>query len=230
MAPVQTRVYVLARELKVDAKDLVATCRRLGIDVKNQLSNLSYGQRMHVEDVVRAGSCLEVVPPSTAPPLATSPPVQTPAFSTLAEAVSPVHIRSQSHYSPEENPGIERLLGIGEKAGFEKLGKIASVATIDPECAMFKIRKLTERLSHVILKAKRPDNLNDAITEIGTKKLLGKKTIAYLHQVRTLSNVAVHVSDDLFDEDFSIQDVNNAAEALACVIDEALARSLIQAK
>jgi hypothetical protein len=141
-----------------------------------------------------------------------------------------VVLKPHAHYSPARNPGIERLLDVGEKAGFEELEKIACVAEIDTECAMFKIRKLTERLCCVLLKPAAVDNLNDAITEIGKQKLLGKKVVAYLDQIRKVANLAVHGSDDLFDSKFSMSDVNIAADALACVIDEAISRSLIQRK
>ena len=60
--------------------------------------------------------------------------------------------------------------------------------------------------------------------------MLGKKVGAYLDQIRKVANLAVHGSDDLFDSQFSMTDVNIAADALACVIDEALSRSLIQRK
>jgi len=58
-------------------------------------------------------------------------------------------------------------LDIGEKAGFVKLEVIASVAEIDPECAIFKIRKLTERLCGLLLKPNGPETLNDSVSEIG---------------------------------------------------------------
>jgi len=235
------RVYTLARELNVDPKDLTYLCRQLGVDVKNQLSVLNPEQRVKVEDVVRGGS-LEIakvfqtqhrsgISNLQCPPAAQGGPQSGVAsVSRPSEGLAPVVLRPEPNYTPVQNPGIERLLGVAEKAGFEQLAKIATVAVLDPECAMFKIRKLTERLCRRLLKLNPMDNLNDAITELGNQRVLGKKATAYLHQVRTLSNVAVHVSDDLFDDEFSMQDVNNAAAALACVIDEALSRNLIQPK
>jgi translation initiation factor IF-2 len=49
------RVYILARELNIESKDLVDMCRQAGIDVKNQLSSLDPEQRDAIELLVRKG-------------------------------------------------------------------------------------------------------------------------------------------------------------------------------
>ena len=41
----KVRVYILARELNMESKDLLDLCGTLGLDVKNQLSNLDPEQR-----------------------------------------------------------------------------------------------------------------------------------------------------------------------------------------
>ncbi len=50
------RVYVLARELDMESKDLLDMCRQAGFDVKNQLSSLEPEQRDAIEALVRKGS------------------------------------------------------------------------------------------------------------------------------------------------------------------------------
>jgi translation initiation factor IF-2 len=50
------RVYVLARELDMESKDLLDMCRQAGFDVKNQLSSLEPEQRVAIEALVRKGS------------------------------------------------------------------------------------------------------------------------------------------------------------------------------
>ena len=49
------RIYVLAKELDVDCKDLIALCHRLGFDIKNQLSSLEPVQRDQVETIISKG-------------------------------------------------------------------------------------------------------------------------------------------------------------------------------
>src|SRR5262245_28881826 len=46
------RVYELARELKVESKDLLELCRQAGIAVKNQLSSLDHDQREAIEKLL----------------------------------------------------------------------------------------------------------------------------------------------------------------------------------
>ena len=207
--------------------DLVMNiARQAGFDVQNQLSVLDPEQRDAVEVMIRKGGARGEGEPVKPAPVPTPPVVSIPRDGGETKVV----LKPHAHYSPARNPGIERLLDVGEKAGFEELEKIASVAEVDTECAMFKIRKLTERLCCVLLKQTLVDNLNDAITEIIKQKVLGKKVGAYLDQIRKVANLAVHGSDDLFDSQFSMTDVNIAADALACVIEESLSRSLIRRK
>jgi hypothetical protein len=131
-------------------------------------------------------------------------------------------LRSRTRYEPQRNHGIERLLTTGEKAGLEKLDCIPLVAEIDTECAMFKIRQITERLCRKLVKANGRQKLDNMIGEIDQQHLLGKKAVTYLRQIQNLGNQATHNTDDLFEEEFNLDDVNNAAEALACVLDAAL--------
>jgi translation initiation factor IF-2 len=71
----KVRVYVLARELGVDTKDLLEMCRTAGMDVKNQLSSLDPEQRDQIELRVKKGgnavAVLEAPPP---PQVKVAPP------------------------------------------------------------------------------------------------------------------------------------------------------------
>ncbi|MCY2941624.1 MAG: translation initiation factor IF-2 N-terminal domain-containing protein, partial [Planctomycetota bacterium] len=78
------RIYVLAKELDVDCKDLIALCHRLGFDIKNQLSSLEPVQRDQVETIISkgglntagiatAGSPTPSVPTTTAAPTVIAP-------------------------------------------------------------------------------------------------------------------------------------------------------------
>jgi translation initiation factor IF-2 len=61
----KVRVYVLARELGLDTKDLLDLCRQAGFDVKNQLSSLDPEQRDAVEQLVKHGGGVAVAAPPT---------------------------------------------------------------------------------------------------------------------------------------------------------------------
>ncbi len=51
----KVRVFELARELDMESKDLMVLCRRHGIELKNQLSNVTPEQRDQIIDVVKRG-------------------------------------------------------------------------------------------------------------------------------------------------------------------------------
>lgn len=74
------RVYVLARELNVESKDLLDLCRQAGYDVKNQLSNLDPDQRDAIEAMLKRGK--------TAP----APAAARPAAQALPEISSRVRV------------------------------------------------------------------------------------------------------------------------------------------
>jgi translation initiation factor IF-2 len=63
----KVRVYVLARELNVETKDLLDICRNAGLDVKNQLSNLDPEQQDMVKDLVKRGTGPSAAPPHAKP-------------------------------------------------------------------------------------------------------------------------------------------------------------------
>jgi translation initiation factor IF-2 len=88
----KVRVYVLARELNMESKDLLELCRQAGIDVKNQLSSLDADQRDAVEVLVRrqgGGGTATATAVATAPPVsktAVLAPPAPPASPALAPA------------------------------------------------------------------------------------------------------------------------------------------------
>jgi translation initiation factor IF-2 len=81
------RVYILARELNIESKDLVDMCRQAGIDVKNQLSSLDPEQRDQIVLLVRKGpsAAAKPAPQKTVAPVI--PTVMTPVPNLSARAV-----------------------------------------------------------------------------------------------------------------------------------------------
>jgi translation initiation factor IF-2 len=72
------RVYVLARELNIESKDLVDMCRQAGIDVKNQLSSLDPEQRDQIVLLVRKGPATVAKPATQKSVASVIPTVMTP--------------------------------------------------------------------------------------------------------------------------------------------------------
>src|SRR5438132_767190 len=61
----KVRVFELARELDMESKDLMVLCRRHGVELKNQLSNVSPEQRDQIIDLVKRGSPAAAQAPRT---------------------------------------------------------------------------------------------------------------------------------------------------------------------
>src|SRR2546425_11521186 len=64
----KVRVYVLARELNMESKDLLDLCQKANIDVKNQLSSLDPEQRDLLVELVRKGATAPQAPRAPVPP------------------------------------------------------------------------------------------------------------------------------------------------------------------
>src|SRR5438445_849021 len=60
------RVYVLARELNVDTKELLELCKQAGLDVKNQLSSIDPDQKDMIEQLVKKGAHKAAAPTAKA--------------------------------------------------------------------------------------------------------------------------------------------------------------------
>jgi translation initiation factor IF-2 len=88
----KVRVYVLARELDMESKDLLDLCRRAGMDVKNQLSSLDPEQKDQIVLLVKKG-----------PPTGT-PTLPKPAAPVLPNIATPVPTLPTRHVRREAEP------------------------------------------------------------------------------------------------------------------------------
>jgi hypothetical protein len=151
------------------------------------------------------------VPPVSQEPRKRTAPTVEPAVKQPAEVPS-------STRAPITAPHLERLCRLGKElqlAGIDKLKKK------DPEDAIKAIRKTAESVLRTIANHPRLGFL-DAISQI--EEQVSGKCRAFLHYVRSVGNVATHS-----DEDFTEQDVDHLAYALACVLEELRSRAMIRA-
>src|SRR5262245_43919351 len=72
------RVYVLARELNIDTKELLEICKQAGLDVKNQLSSIDPDQKEMIEQLVKKGAHKAQATPARAAGPAALPDVNKP--------------------------------------------------------------------------------------------------------------------------------------------------------
>src|SRR5262249_40072275 len=74
----KVRVYALARELKIDLKDVLQYCKELGFEVKNQLSSLDPEQCDQLKLRIERGN-------KSAPPAAPTarPPITTQSLDSI---------------------------------------------------------------------------------------------------------------------------------------------------
>jgi translation initiation factor IF-2 len=77
LAQEKVRIYILARELGMESKDLLTLCQQHGIDVKNQLSSIDPEVRDQVVQLVKRGSATATAAPAR-PPVLTTPPSKVP--------------------------------------------------------------------------------------------------------------------------------------------------------
>ena len=110
------RIYVLAKELDVDCKDLIALCHRLGFDIKNQLSSLEPAQREQVETIISKGGLNTA---GIAASGATTPSVPLSAAPTVI--------------APTKPPTIAKPAAIKKEPATAKTPKVAEPATKTPE-------------------------------------------------------------------------------------------------
>ncbi|HEV3118317.1 MAG TPA: translation initiation factor IF-2 N-terminal domain-containing protein, partial [Gemmataceae bacterium] len=90
------RIYALARELNVETKDLIDTCRQAGIDVKNQLSSLDPDQRDMVVKMLKGGGGT-----ATATAVATPPRSAAPVIPQVMTPVPVLHGARPARREPE---------------------------------------------------------------------------------------------------------------------------------
>lgn len=110
------RIYVLAKELDVDCKDLIALCHRLGFDIKNQLSSLEPAQREQVETIISKGGLNTA---GIAASGATTPSVQVSTAPTVI--------------APTKPPTIAKPAAIKKEPIAAKAPKVAEPSTKAPE-------------------------------------------------------------------------------------------------
>ncbi|MFM7098420.1 translation initiation factor IF-2 [bacterium] len=146
------RIYVLAKELDVDCKDLIALCHRLGFDIKNQLSSLEPVQREQVETIISKGGLNTA---GIAPSGTTSPTVPAPAVPTVIAPTKPPTILkpaavkketstaktpkgSESTPASKEPPSSEAVVEKVDKSGETKGAAAKEVAPAVPEVPVVK--------------------------------------------------------------------------------------------
>jgi hypothetical protein len=156
----QIRVFELAKAYGIDTSGLLELCGKLGIAVKNQLSSLSISDASRVAAVI-ARFLPDAVRSETIT-VATKNPTAVGESSQLG-AQPHVQVRRRKQLPLGKYPGIERLIDVGERVGMEKLELIVELAELDPECAMFKVRKLIENLCCMLLKEEKCHKLLDSI-------------------------------------------------------------------
>jgi translation initiation factor IF-2 len=112
----RVRVFELARELDMESKDLMALCRRHGIELKNQLSNVSTEQRDQIIELVKRGPTAPAAPTRAAGPVIPAvinrkvqtlesrrPPAGKPALPATAAKLSDI---GPEIANPVETPAI----------------------------------------------------------------------------------------------------------------------------
>ena len=122
------RIYVLAKELDVDCKDLIALCHRLEFDIKNQLSSLEPVQREEVETIISKGG-LNTAGAAGAKP--STPSVATP----VAAAPSVI--------APTKPPTIAKPAAVKKEPASAKTPKVteASKKTLEPAATVVEVAK-----------------------------------------------------------------------------------------
>ena len=99
------RVYALARELKIDLKDVLQYCKELGFEVKNQLSSLDPEQCEQLKLRIQRGNRSAPSAPATA-----RPPITTQSLDAITKVrnLGPGRARPAADY-PVKGPAAEEL-------------------------------------------------------------------------------------------------------------------------
>lgn len=110
------------------------------------------------------------------------------------------------------------------------LKNLEQLQKVDPESAMIKIRKVTEKISQRICENKnlpsKRTKFDDLCFAIADNQLLSKKSVNYLHSIRKMGNVSAH-PQDTEDEKITDTDVMIITNALFAIVEEAHDRKLI---
>ena len=112
----KVRLYLLAKELNVDCKDLVDLCHRQGIEVKNQLSSIEPAQRDLLADIISKGGMKAPVSGGARP--------TAPAAPLPAPVAPPVVL--------QKPPQLTKAAAKKEKEAEKKPAKIAEPEELAP--------------------------------------------------------------------------------------------------
>ncbi len=121
----KVRIYVLARELNLESKDLIDMCQQAGLDVKNQLSSIDADQRGMIEQMIkqkRTGTSAPPTAPATQPthrpppilkpiPVLHTPKVTAPTPAIPTPQTAPASIKPAE---PETTPAIVAELEVAK--------------------------------------------------------------------------------------------------------------------
>ena len=111
-----------------------------------------------------------------------------------------------------------------------ELNNLEQLQRVDPESAMLKIRKVTEKISQRICENKnlpsKKTKFDELCFTIADNQLLSKKSVNYLHSIRKMGNVSAHPQDS-DDEKITDTDVMIVTNALIAIVEEAHDRKLI---
>ncbi|MFM7541350.1 MAG: translation initiation factor IF-2 [Planctomycetota bacterium] len=91
----KVRLYLLAKELEIDCKELIDLCKGQGWDVKNQLSSIEPEQRDQLVQIIKRGGSKPAAAPAPAPepprpnPVGSVPPLRPPVLGRPPKSVAP---------------------------------------------------------------------------------------------------------------------------------------------
>lgn len=132
---------------------------------------------------------------------------------------------------PQEN-GFTSIFQslLSRYSDLSELKNLEQLIQVDPQSAMVKIRKTTEKLSQRICKKQNLSfenkSFNDLCFLIADNQILSKKAVNYLHTIRKMGNFYAHPSDSTNDK-LSERDVMIMAQALFAIVEESLDEDLI---
>jgi translation initiation factor IF-2 len=100
----KVRIYVLARELNLESKELIDLCQKAGIEVKNQLSSLDPDQRDVVEALVKKSHGKSAPPPAAPKMIVPGQAKPVPTLTAPPRQVPPRHVETRPEPAPEPAP------------------------------------------------------------------------------------------------------------------------------
>lgn len=230
----KVRIYVLARELGIESKDLIALCRQLGIEVLSQLTSIEPEQRDALVTLVsrqRANKTVPILAPTQPPRLPSS--ITPSGLGTLLPTktkdkaeVSVLQIRQP--LLPVANRGavdgtvnasrLGRLRSLGRSL---KLSSLERVKEQHAEDLLKSMRKAAETAARRAAKCPQRTPFSEAIRVL--EERISEKSCCFLHHIRGMGNVAVHLDEACF----TPEEVNYLTHALIVALEEMIAKRLL---